>query len=233
MDLTGTGPWEVIYAINGFNQPPIIFNSSPQIIQAGEGQTITLISVTTGGCPGTISGSVTIGTLPSPTADIFGSGNVCAGSGDLVDLILNLTGTGPWEVVFAINGIPQPPVVYNTSPQIVQAGENQTISINSVVAAGCTGQAFGSVTIGTLPAPIADLVGSGNVCAGSGEMINLILNLSGVGPWEVIYAINGIDQPVVLYNTSPQLIQAGEGETISISSIVAVSYTHLTLPTKA
>jgi len=219
LELTGTGPWDVIYAIDGLDQALITYTNSPQIIQAGEGETITITSVFADDCDGTFTGSVTIGSIPIPTVTLTGFGAVCAGSGDLVDLNLELTGTGPWDVIYAIDGIDQALITYTMSSEIIQAGEGETITITFVSGSGCPGITSGSVTVRTLPIPSAEITGSGEVCEDSGELVELNLILIGNGPWDVIYAIDGVDQAVNTFTSSPQIIEAGEGETISITSV--------------
>ncbi len=217
--LTGPGPWDVVYSINGTDEPVQTFANASEIIQAAEGQTIALVSVVEGTCSGTVSGSVTIGSTSGPTATLSGSGDVCAGSGDLIDLTLELTGTGPWDVVYSLDGTDQPLQTFSNASEIIQAGEGQTIALVSVVEGTCAGAVSGSVSIGSLNAPTADLSGSGDICAGSGDLVDLDLTLTGTGPWDVVYAIDGTDQPVQSYSNNNETIQIGEGQTIALVSV--------------
>lgn len=60
--FTGNAPWVLVYSLNGVNQPPVTTSSNPYVFTINSNQTISLISVnpTSGNCPGTVSGSVTI-----------------------------------------------------------------------------------------------------------------------------------------------------------------------------
>ncbi len=91
----------------------------------------------------------TITVIPKPTAAISGSGVLCAGSGGSVNLNVNFTGTAPWQFVYAINGVQQPPVTTSNNPYTIMATQPGTYTLVNVssTTGGCTGTVSGSATV--------------------------------------------------------------------------------------
>ncbi|MBK8490533.1 MAG: hypothetical protein IPL49_06375 [Saprospirales bacterium] len=112
IDLSGTSPWDITYAINGVAQPTLVgVTTDPYIITTSTPGVYTLVSLDNiAPCPGLVSGSGTVTVNPLPSALLSGSGSICQGSGDCVQLSVLLTGTQPWSVQFSLNGTPQAPI---------------------------------------------------------------------------------------------------------------------------
>lgn len=89
--------------------------------------------------------------LPPPTAQISGGGAICVSSGGSVDLTISLTGDPAWEVVYAWNGVPQPPIIVNASPYILtvnQLGTYTLVSVKSIDAnPPCSGTVSGAAIV--------------------------------------------------------------------------------------
>ncbi|MFQ5446812.1 MAG: hypothetical protein ACE5FF_07755, partial [Saprospiraceae bacterium] len=155
--LTGAAPWTVGYTLNGTPQPALNIATSPYTLSVAQVGTYTLTDVSdAGGCPGSVSGSGVLEEFPVPAADLSGSGSICQGSGQTVDLTLDLTGTAPWTVVYAVDGNAQAPVTFSTTPATLTLGQAQagTITLVSVTDGnGCPGSVSGSGTVTVNDAP--------------------------------------------------------------------------------
>jgi gliding motility-associated-like protein len=126
---------------------------------------------------------ITVDVLPLPTADLSGSGNICKeGAMNPVDLTINFTGTAPWEFVYSIDGVLQPPIVTSDNPYTLSVSSSGSIQLESVMSTtgGCVGTTSGSVTInetaitptlsGTDPLCFGDASGSISTSVSGGTM---------------------------------------------------------------
>jgi subtilisin-like proprotein convertase family protein len=123
------------------------------------GTTVAEVFVLTIDGGGTMCGSVdmvgtTITVNEEPTAVISGGGPSCDGAN--VDVQIDFTGTGPWDVsytdpvgVVALSGVVDNPLVIATNA----AGG---YSLNSVSDANCPGVVSGSATVTSEVSPVAD-----------------------------------------------------------------------------
>ena len=222
--LTGNGPWDIVYAIDGANQAAItgILLSSYVISNAIEGE-YTLISVDdSNGCNGTVSGTATVTELVAPTATISGGGDYCAGTTPTgVDVSIALTGNGPWDIVYAIDGFDQAAITgIAASPYILNNASAGTYTLTSVSDLSCNGTVSGTATVTELITPTATISGGGNYCAGTIPTgVDVSVALTGNGPWDIVYAIDGVNQAAITgILTSPYVISnAIEGEYTLIS----------------
>ncbi len=130
---------------------------------------------------GTISGSISVREVnaagcitnhtplpvtvrPLPTAIISNSGTICAEDTHPVNIAL--TGTAPWSVVYAINGVDQP-AINNilTSPYTLSAASAGNYTVTSVTDAnGCTNTGIGNATVSYWPVPSAVISGTTAIC---------------------------------------------------------------------
>jgi hypothetical protein len=102
LDLTGPGPWDVVYSYGGLNYPiPTIPANAvlPYTWCVDDAGDYDLVSVNSGpiACAGTVSGLVSVVINPLPTAAWDGSDETCAGINHCFDISFN-AGTGPWDV---------------------------------------------------------------------------------------------------------------------------------------
>ncbi|MBR9922988.1 MAG: gliding motility-associated C-terminal domain-containing protein [Bacteroidetes bacterium] len=129
---------------------------------------------------------------PAPTATISGSGEYCAGSGDLVDLTIELTGSGPWVVTYQLNGGNDTTIPITTSPHTLSVGEAGDYTILSVTdQSSCPGIPGGTGVVTENPLPTAIISGDESICAGSGDCGPLQIDFTGTGPWTITVAVNG------------------------------------------
>ncbi len=158
----------------------------------------------------------------APTATLSGSGSYCAGSPQNFNLSIDLTGASPWDIVYAIDGLPQAPITgVVTDPFILTVsapGVYTLVSLDNI--APCPGLVSGTATITENPLPSAVLSGSGSICQGSGDCIGLSVLLTGTPPWSLTFTLNGAPQaPITGIVTNPFAFDACQGGTYAISQV--------------
>jgi gliding motility-associated-like protein len=229
VSLTGTAPWSFVYAIDGVSQPAVTgINSSPYTFQSATGtHSYSLVSASDGSvsaCPATVSGTATITMGTIPTATLSGDNTVC-GSAATSTLSVSLTGTAPWSLVYAIDGVSQPAVTgINSSPYTFQSATGAhsyaLVSVSDASAGSCSGTVSGTATITMGTIPTATLSGDNTVCDGTTTR-TLTVSLTGTAPWSFVYAIDGVSQPAITgINSSPYTFQSATGaHTYSLVSL--------------
>jgi len=160
----------------------------------------------------------------APSGTISGSGSICAGSSDHVNLNITLTGAGPWTVTYHVNNGPDSTLNISSSPFTLQATQPGTYTLTSVSLTNstCTGTTNGSATVTQNPAPVATLTGGGSICQGSGQTVPLSISFTGTGPWTVEWTRNGIPQAPFDADTNPFPWDIGQSQagTIAITDVV-------------
>ncbi len=202
--LTGTAPFTFIYSINNINQPPVTTSNLFHTINAapsGGVNTYTLVSVTSSGCPGTVSGSFVITVGAPPTATLSGTPSVC--EGQPANLTVTFTGTGPYTFNYTANGTAQPPVTTASNPYTLSVTPtvNTTYLLTSVDVSGCVGTFSGQGVVMVTSMPSGSLQNGGNLIC-SGQSDTLRFDFMGPGPYTFIYSINGVAQPAI---TTPNI----------------------------
>jgi gliding motility-associated-like protein len=153
--FTGTGPWQFGYSIGGVPQTPITTSSNPYtlIVNAPGTVALTSVSTTTGNCPGTVSGSVSI-PLINVTAQPQGANPGCNGaSTGSINLSVG-GGTSPYTYNWSNGSNVQ-------NPANLPAG---TYTVTVTDANGCTQTA--SVTLTNPPQLTASATGANPGCNG-------------------------------------------------------------------
>ncbi|MBE0666451.1 MAG: hypothetical protein IH593_02140, partial [Bacteroidales bacterium] len=122
---------------------------------------------------------------PRPTATISNSGTICIGDTHPVNLAL--TGTAPWNVEYAVNGVTQPALLnINSSPATINATLAGNYTIVSVTDATlCSGNGIGNATVAYYPMPTATISGTASICNGKSTVITI--SLTGAAPYDFIY----------------------------------------------
>ena len=88
------------------------------------------------------------------SAFIYGGGDLCDNAGT-IDMEISLTGTPPWNIVYAIDGMSQPSIATSSNPYIIptkMAGVYTVVSVSDAVVVGTTS---GSAIVSVLQAPTA------------------------------------------------------------------------------
>ena len=158
--------------------------------------------------------------IDSPTADISGGGEFCTGSGDAIDLTIELTGTPPWSITYSNGG---PAIVVNdiqASPYTLTVTEAGTYTLSVVSDGGiCDGTVSGTAEVIENELPTATLTGTGDICQGTGQQVDLTIELTGATPWTVVYQDGNGDQSNLTINASPFTLPISENNAGNISLI--------------
>ncbi len=219
IDFTGTGPWPFTYEVDGANPVSLVANSTPFTLmtqQAGV-YTVTFVTDQTA-CVGTASGMATVEENTLPTAQISGGGAICQGSGDCVNLTIDLTGAGDWSVVPAIDGVDQAPITGITAtPFVYQVCQAGTFTISQVTDAnGCSQAGTGSAMVEENGSPVVSNIQEN--CDATNTMYTVTFEISGGDP--ATYTVNGSaagisgGPPYVFTSTS---LASGTGYSFSVA----------------
>jgi len=150
--------------------------------------------------------SIVTAVLP-PEAVISGEADHCEeDTQTLVDLIVQMTGEGPWELTYRQNGVLQTPIVADTNPYFLSVNGLGDYTLESVsYAAGyCPGTVSGLAQVVESELPTAFISGTGNHCAEDTEtLVDLSVAFTGNGPWEFSYRKNGVLQPTITTMENP------------------------------
>ncbi len=188
----GTGPYTVVYQANGIEQPPITTNDNPLIIPVNPptGTFYQLISVSNpSGCPGTVSGVALVAVFTPSTAELQSDITVCENA-DTV-LMVDFTGSGPFLLEYAIDGVVQPIVETFDDPYLipVKVDKTTTYTLVSVESPGCAGSVIGEATVFVnYPPSIENLV---ILCNLVDQTYTLEFDALGVPPFSVSGAPGG------------------------------------------
>lgn len=116
-----------------------------------------------------------------------------------------------------------PPAVITGTGAIVSidfdGAPSGQVCVSATNACGTSMQACQTVTV--IPAPTAEITGTGEFCEGSGGTVDLTITLSGTGPWDVTYTLNGANPTDITINSSPHTLtvsEPGDYELTSLSS---------------
>ncbi|MCS6903823.1 MAG: S8 family serine peptidase [Bacteroidia bacterium] len=127
--------------------------------------------------------------------------SVCGGEPAL--LLISATGTAPWAVAYT-DGVQTNTLYFNQSPFELAVSPTQITTYSLLWiedATGCRATLNSSVIVTPSPKPEARFIqSSGTACSGS--VVNIPVELRGVGPWQINYSINGIAQPLVTAGSS-------------------------------
>jgi poly(3-hydroxybutyrate) depolymerase len=156
VSATGTGltyQWQVNQG-SGFNN---IINAAPYSNVTTATLTITGVAagfdgykyqcVVSGTCaPTATSISATLVVPTAPTATISGDATICAGTNAFPSVAF--TGTSPWTVTKAIDGVNQTPVTAPSTPYTFTASKAGVYTVTSIIdKIGCSGTSSGSAKV--------------------------------------------------------------------------------------
>lgn len=168
VDVTGNGPWTIDYTLDGVPQS---FTANDTILNLGTGTGVYVITnISDSGCVNTAIGTDSIVTQALPTVEsVYGGNTYCFGD-PVDDVFADVTGTGPWDIDYTLNGTAytitsavSPISLGNTEGEYIVTGITDQACSN--VGAGTT-----SILINALP-----IVGAGVdyiICDGDATMLN-------------------------------------------------------------
>ncbi|MBL7826145.1 MAG: gliding motility-associated C-terminal domain-containing protein [Saprospiraceae bacterium] len=154
---TSTGmPFTFTYRANGILQPPVTTSSNPHQLQVNPtvNTVYSLVEVSNPHCMGTVTGNTAMVTVVDPPqASLSGDLTVC-NQADSV-LLVDFTGTGPFQLTYAIDGIPQPPVSTSSDPFKIpiQTDTSQVYTLIQMQNNLCQGTINGMGKVTVLSAP--------------------------------------------------------------------------------
>jgi CHU_C Type IX secretion signal domain len=199
VQVVGSGPLALTYAVNGVSQPviPVVAPTTIQIPLPPSSpgtRAYSLVSLSGGACPGIVSGTDTTLVQQLPSAVMSGSTSICQSG--MVPLTVNFSpNNGLATLFYSADGVPQPPVTALNSPfsWMVNVTDDTEFSLTGISVNGCTGSVSGSTSVDIAGAPVGVLSGDSDICLnGAGD--SLTLTFSGAGPYTFVYAVNNVDQ---------------------------------------
>ncbi|MEZ4952508.1 MAG: hypothetical protein R2825_02895 [Saprospiraceae bacterium] len=149
-----------------------------------------------------------------PVATISGSGELCEGTPENINLTITVTGTAPWDVEYTVDGLNPTTITINSSPYTLTVDQPGVYELTSLSGGtgGCVGSVQGTATIVENPLPTAVLSGSDNICENSNDQAELTIDLTGTGPWVVNWASNMVAQAPLNINTNPYTLMVSEAQ---------------------
>jgi gliding motility-associated-like protein len=158
--------------------------------------------------------TVNVPPCPCPVATVSGGGNYCLGD-TIPSVNFDVTGNFPITLVYAIDGVPQSPLVIYGDTSLINPVDGIYTILGVTDTTLCVGAFSGSATVAAFPSPIiADLSGGGQYC--EGEIIDdITIDVVGTGLISIFYSIDGLPQPIL---TDPSSFNLGNnpGEYILI-----------------
>ncbi|HEY8403634.1 MAG TPA: gliding motility-associated C-terminal domain-containing protein [Flavobacteriales bacterium] len=140
----------------------------------------------------------------TPTAALSASGATSACFGNCVTLNVTLTGQGPWNITYTVDGAPGAlsPITVPANATLPYSfcsnedGVHELTGISSGVAANvCVGTVSGSVDVIIHPLPTANFNGDAHTCFGTTNCFEI--NLTGAAPWTLTIDNPGANDDVI------------------------------------
>ncbi len=134
---------------------------------------------------------------PALSATLSGPPAICQGDEAALEFVINSTTAGPFELVYAIDGQPQPPVlVGSTHTETVSLSDTATVRIVQIVdqsLSDCTYNPAAEITIAVnSPGNSGSAGPTPGLCEGTDSTLlldNLLVNADPGGQWEAVSAL--------------------------------------------
>jgi gliding motility-associated-like protein len=196
--FTGNAPWNFTYSDGTNNNTINGVTSSPYSFNTNIGGTYTVVSVSSGSCAGTVSGSAVINVSTAiTTSNVNG---VCDASNNYT-VSFEITGGTPAS--YAVSGM-SGGTITATSPYIFTSNTINGGTPNYSFTISDGGPCASTTVSGTQNCNgcLASAVMSGGGAICPGEAANITMNMQGTGPWTVTYS-NGTSNVTLNNITSP------------------------------
>lgn len=107
-----------------------------------------------------------------PVATIAGGGDVC--EGNYINIEIELSGIPPFDITYALDGTPQPPITNYSgpSPLLIPVSQEGTYTLVSVTNNVCPGTWGGQATVNVMPLPVVNLGPDKNICQGETTILD-------------------------------------------------------------
>lgn len=176
ISITGIGPFDFTYAINGVPQTPVTgyIGPLPYVFGTNIPGNYTMVSLSNAACPGpgSVSGSAVVIVNPLPVPTITGNNTVCSGSaGNVYETESGMSNyqwtISPGGVISAGGG----PIDYTATVTWITSGP-RTLSVNYTNGQGCHAASATIIDVNVKPTPVVTNAVNSNDC--SGTTINII-----------------------------------------------------------
>jgi gliding motility-associated-like protein len=152
VDVTGNGPFTLDYTLDGTPQT-VTSTTSPINLGNVPGDYI-ITNISDSGCTNVAIGNETIIEQNVPTITSIEDGGVYCANEVVNDVFVVVTGTGPWDVDYTLDGTP---MVANGLTDTISLGNAAGVyELVGVTDAGCSNTAAGTQTIVINPMPVID-----------------------------------------------------------------------------
>lgn len=202
LNLTGVSPWIVrftdgtnIFTLNNIT-PPASYNPLTDVFTytfdvsppAGTTsyQLVDVRDANIPSCLGDISGSAVIEAFERPTVTLEGNATICTGQSTPIKF--NTTGDGPFTIRYLANSDTVEINNINAGASINVSPQLSTVYriVDIMDVRGCISNIpSGPISVNVNQLPTAVLSGADTICFG--EQVNLVFDLTGVGPWQINY----------------------------------------------
>ena len=150
-------------------------------------------------CGNTSESSTNVSIIESPTASMSGGQLVCPENPN-AEIQISFTGSGPWDIVYTIDNIPQPLISGITdNPFIIQTNTLGTFQLQSVSSFDCMGTVQGEALVSPVNLSI-DFTTTDETCPGAEDGSITIMANGGVAPYSFAWnnGLGNIENPVNL-----------------------------------
>ncbi|MBX2917094.1 MAG: gliding motility-associated C-terminal domain-containing protein [Cyclobacteriaceae bacterium] len=153
---------------------------------------------------------------PQPTISASGPTTFCDG-GTVTLTASNVGGLAAsyrWYRNGVFTGTTTATIVVNT----VASSGSYTVEARGIAPTNCTSPLSDPTVVTIHALPTASVSGGGSICSGT-PAPDVEFTFTGNGPWDLVYSINGVNQPIVSNTTSPFTITNPGAGTYAIVSI--------------
>lgn len=163
-----------------------------------------------------------------PASAIY-SEDVIICQGEVGVITIEFSGNGPWALDYEIDGVPQAQISTALDVYDLLVTEAGTYAFTTISDANCSNEYADPLTVqvAVYDLPTASMTGGTAIC--EGESVELEVELTGAGPWELIIALDGIPEPSITALVSPYIFSATEAGVYSITSLEDVNCSGMVL----
>ena len=149
VDVTGTGPFTIDYTLDG---NPMQMTSATSPVNLGNVPGVyTVTGITDSSCANFGNFTETIIEQAVPTVASVENGGVYCANDFVNDIFVVVTGTGPFDLSYDLDGNPQ--TINSTNDTIILGNTPGTYTMTQITDAGCSNAAAGTQTITVNPLP--------------------------------------------------------------------------------
>jgi gliding motility-associated-like protein len=194
-DFDGNGPWNLELSLDGISYLDTVIENSTYVLNTGLEGNYVVETINDPFCPGLAGASVEVSSSSLPSAQISNGGTYCAGGSEGPEV--DLTGTGPWNIVYNVNGMLDT-LSSASNMAILPVSSSGSYELVTVSDANCTDQVNGSVIVESVEQPTASFSAAGPVC--EGDSVEMLIQFTGPGPFEFLYDIDGSSSDTLTSN---------------------------------